>query len=319
MPKVSVVLPTYNGSFFLAEAIESVLAQTWKDFELIIIDDASTDNTATIASQYVDPRIRIIQNPHNLRLVDTLNKGIALAQGPYIARMDQDDISLPKRLEQQVAFMDSHPEVGICGSWIEVFGFRNYIERYPSNSNEIKAKLFVQNQLAHPSVMLRKEHLDAYGLRYDPAFQYVEDYDLWQRASRHFGLCNLPQVLLRYRTSVSSICRTHSAEQQSAIVRMDCRNLAELGLQPTDDQVLVMTALRNEELFLRMNHESRKSAQVFLTSILEANYRRQIYPVKEFEAVIRQCQMRLSGMHGSYHRAIALLKIFKRRYLDTIV
>lgn len=122
MPEISVVLSVYNDAKYVGVAIESVLAQTFTDFELIIIDDASTDESLSIARDFADERIRIVENEENLGLTKSLNKGISLAQGKYIARMDSDDICLPTRFEKQVAYLDAHPDVGVCGGWVELIG-----------------------------------------------------------------------------------------------------------------------------------------------------------------------------------------------------
>jgi len=116
-PTVSVLMPVFNGEQFLRPAMNSILNQTFTDFEFIIVDDGSTDHSREILNSYTDSRVRLICNESNIGLTDSLNRGLEAASGNYIARMDQDDISLPERLAKQVAFMDSHPEVGVCGTW----------------------------------------------------------------------------------------------------------------------------------------------------------------------------------------------------------
>ena len=130
-PLISVILPAYNAERFLEEAIDSILAQTYKNFELIVLNDGSTDRTEEIILSYNDPRIRYIKNESNLKLIKTLNKGIALARGKYIARMDADDISLPTRFEKEIEFMEIHPDIGVCSSKvIHLFSNRKTIFSY---------------------------------------------------------------------------------------------------------------------------------------------------------------------------------------------
>ena len=199
--KVTVLMPVYNTEKYVGEAVESILQQTFSDFEFIIIDDASTDETAERVKDYRDERIVFIQNTDNIGLAASLNKGISVAQGKYIARMDGDDISLPDRLSKQVDFLDSHPEVGVLGSWIELFGRANTVNRYPESDSACKCQLLFGVPFAHPAVVFRKETLLRNKLFYrEELLQYGEDYDMWMRASAFTMFHNLPNVLLKYRT-----------------------------------------------------------------------------------------------------------------------
>ena len=127
-PKVTVLMPVYNGEKYLKEAITSILLQTFDDFEFLIINDGSSDASVDIIQSFRDPRIRLVHNDTNIGLIATLNKGLKLAHGKYVARMDQDDISLPRRLEKQTYFMDNNPDVGVCGTWIKLFMGLDYIK-----------------------------------------------------------------------------------------------------------------------------------------------------------------------------------------------
>src|SRR5437899_2426865 len=200
-PRVSFLMAVYDGEKYLEEAIRSVLNQTFHDFEFIVINDGSTDGTAEIIERYrrADDRIRAYEQRHH-GLVATLNRGLELAQGEYVARMDADDVSFPERLATQVAFMSAHPEVGICGTWVETMGVPSgNVQRYPTDDATIRSWLLFESVLAHPSVVMRRELLAKAGLYYDVACIHAEDYDLWVRAARHTALANIPEVLLRYR------------------------------------------------------------------------------------------------------------------------
>lgn len=217
-PCVSVVMPVYNAEKYLAEAIRSILSQTYRNFEFLIIDDGSTDRSAAIAADFAwqDQRIRLIRQPDNLGLVAVLNWGLDLAQGKYIARMDADDISLPERLEKQIAYMHAHPEIGILGCKIQYIDETNKLSTVPVSFH---SDLFIQwnvlftNPFSHPAVVMRKAIIDQHQLRYDPQAVHVEDYEFWGRFLLVSEGENLPDVLLQYRIHPGSIGSTHSKVQ----------------------------------------------------------------------------------------------------------
>lgn len=209
-PLVSVLLPVYNCAPFLGEAINSVLAQTFGDFELLIIDDGSTDNSANIIRSYVDERIRLISNDRNLGLIASLNKGIDLARGSFIARMDGDDRMHPERLAKQVKAMLADPGIAVLATYVEFINtdgevFGNWdTDRKASTEEAIAAMLPRTNCIAHPSVMIRRCALGA--KRYAADQDGAEDWDLWMRmCSRHLRIAKLPEVLLQYRIHTGSV------------------------------------------------------------------------------------------------------------------
>lgn len=223
IPKVTVLMPVYNGEAHLSEAIESVLNQSFTDFEFLIINDGSTDRSVDIIKTYRDPRIRLVENERNFGLVDTLNRGIDLARGELIARMDCDDVCVPERLSKQVAFMKQHPEVGICGSWIEYFMGKELVMKFPAQHEEIIQAFPSYNPMAHPTVMIRAEILKSRRLYYDSDYRHVEDYELWTRLAAVTCCANLPEVLVRYRIHPEQIGRKHSAEQQETIKKIQSK------------------------------------------------------------------------------------------------
>ncbi|MHA2039282.1 MAG: glycosyltransferase, partial [Promethearchaeota archaeon] len=185
-PKITVLMPVYNNEKFLRESVDSILNQTFKDFEFIIINDGSTDRTKKILNAYKDFRIRVIDNDKNIGITRSLNKGLGLAKGEYIARMDGDDISLPERLERQVKFLENNPKVVLLGNWVEIIdgdGNLRSITRYPTNHCFITWIFLFKTCLAHPTVMYRKkEVLKING--YNSMLSYTQDYDLWVRLSK---------------------------------------------------------------------------------------------------------------------------------------
>lgn len=214
-PTISVLLPVYNGEKYLAEAIESILAQTFTDFELIIINDGSTDDTLVILQRYqaVDKRIRLLSR-ENKGLVATLNEGVALAQGAWLARMDQDDIAMPQRFERQLQFL-MQTGADICGCWVQFFGSSDLrIIKYLQSDAAIKMALLFGSAFAHPTVMMRTALIKR--LHYDGMWENAEDYDLWIRAAQAGWLMtNVPEVLLHYRQHTTQMS-SHAAMQQQA-------------------------------------------------------------------------------------------------------
>jgi glycosyltransferase involved in cell wall biosynthesis len=197
-PLVSVVLPVYNCESYIKQAVESILKQTYTSFELLIIDDASTDKTVSIIKKYNDNRICLIEKPRNSGYTNSLNLGLKMAKGKYIARMDGDDISTWDRFAKQVTFLEVNEDVILCGSWFRVIGTGKVIQ-LPEDGDAIKLHLLRGNCIAHPSVMIRKKTLNDLSLVYDVKREPAEDYDLWTRLALKGKLHNLQEVLLDYR------------------------------------------------------------------------------------------------------------------------
>jgi glycosyltransferase involved in cell wall biosynthesis len=207
-PKITVLMPVYNCELYIREAVDSILNQTFTNFEFLIIDDASTDATVAIIKTYNDPRIQLIEKPKNSGYTNSLNYGLSIAKGEYIARMDGDDISLPERFAKQVAFLDANRDAVLCGALYQIIG-TNKICNHPLTHEEIKVKLISGCYIAHPTVMFRKAVFEKNKLEYDPKMEPAEDYDLWSRLVFLGEVANIGEVLLHYRV--------HS--QQTSIVR----------------------------------------------------------------------------------------------------
>lgn len=216
-PKISVIMPVYNCELYVNEAIDSILNQTEIDFEFLIIDDASSDSTVSLIKSYNDSRIQLIEKPINTGYTNSLNHGLKIAKGKYIARMDGDDISLPKRFAKQVSFLEANQDVIVCGSWFSLIG-SDRIVRVTENHEDIKLAFLKGNCIAHPAVMMRKQSLDAFQVVYDVSKEPAEDYDLWIRLMLKGKLHNLQEVLLDYRTHSEQVTKTHSVEQNNKVV-----------------------------------------------------------------------------------------------------
>lgn len=199
-PLVSVLMPVYNTAPYLREAVDSILAQTLSDFELIILDDCSPDNAQEILDRYSDPRIIRYRGEHNVGLANVLNIGIQMARGKYIARMDSDDVSLPDRLKVQVEYMESHPGIDLCSCAMQLFGTREGLWRRDSDPDKVRISALFFSPVLHASSLWRRDAFESCGLRFDQSTVPAEDYDLWCRALvQGLRLVNLPDALYLYR------------------------------------------------------------------------------------------------------------------------
>ena len=219
-PMVSVIMPIYNTAPYLREAMDSILSQTFTNFELIVLDDCSQDNSEIILSEYSDPRIVRYKGENNLGLANVLNIGIGMAQGKYIARMDSDDISLPDRLQVQVDYMELHPEIDLCSCGMQLFGAKQEVWIRESDPEKVKITAAFFSPVLHASSIWRKEVFESHRLRFRQEMVPSEDYDLWTRALLE-GLClvNIPQVLYHYRI------RNGQISQQPELVKEKSREI----------------------------------------------------------------------------------------------
>lgn len=287
-PKISVIMAVYNTEKYLPSAIESILGQSYDNFEFIIIEDGSTDKSLEIIKSYKDQRIKLVENGKNMGHTYSLNCGLDLACGEYIARMDSDDISLPKRFAKQVKFMDLHREIAVCGTWVKTFGKGvNFTNRYLTDPEDIKANLLFYTSLAHPTVMIRKSVLNKHNLKYAierDRDENTEDYGLWLKLAQLEKLTNIPEVLLLYRMhpdSVSSI-HFHKNRNGSSLARLNQLNL--LGLNPNTEELL---AHNHTKFFGDMDiSKFLNIREVWFEKIITANDRTGIYKKESLEKVI---------------------------------
>lgn len=217
-PAISVVMSVYNAAPFLKECIDSILTQTFEDFELIIVDDGSKDYSVKIIQSYTDTRIQLIKSQHNY--IQSLNKGIGMAKGKYVARMDADDIMFPERLEEEFLFMETHPDIDVCGSSVEVLnGQETNSSHMFVKHNDIAAIMVIRCPFYHPTVMMRMEKIRNFFFNnnecylYDMKYQYGEDYALWVKLLKHnFKFGGISKTLLYYRKSNQQITFIHKKE-----------------------------------------------------------------------------------------------------------
>jgi len=247
-PRVTVLMPVYNAERYLRPAIDSILAQTFGDFEFLIVNDGSSDGSWEIMASYADPRIKLVGNPHNMGLAKTLNRGLRLAAGDLIARQDADDVSCPDRLRRQVEFLDGHPETALVGSQARIInddGRPNGLRfdrccEYKS----IRWDLMFDNSFTHTSVMFRREIVAGELGGYDESFSYCQDYDLWSRIASRHCVMNLPSTLVDYRmhpfSRMSDQLRCVMAEENRRVIRRNTSAVLGEQMLSNDDVDLIV-------------------------------------------------------------------------------
>lgn len=200
MPKITVAMPAHNAAPYINEAVDSILGQTCRDFELLVVDDGSTDDTARRVEACTDARVRLIRLGTNQGRAAARNVALEQARGAYLAWMDADDIAVPRRLEKQAAFLEAHPDVDVCGGWLQYFHQSTALERFPAAPEDVRAATVFGAAVVNGCSLLRLEVLRAHGLRFDPTLERAEDFAFW--ADLLLGArrraANLPEVLLRY-------------------------------------------------------------------------------------------------------------------------
>lgn len=232
-PQVSVLMPAYNVEAYIAQAIESILDQTFSDFEFIVVDDGSADRTPEVVRRYVeiDQRVLFFRSDTNLGVARARNLAMSKARGAYIAVMDADDWAFPYRLQRQVAFMDEHPDVVVSGGTIQVCdtALRPLnLRRYQGTDMEIRRRLFRYSPFAHPTVMYRRAIAHIAG-DYNPALVEADDYDYYFRLGMHGRFANLPDLLLRLRTRRDSVSQANTRRMERLTIYIRFKAAAEYG------------------------------------------------------------------------------------------
>jgi len=305
MPKVTVLLPVYNGEQYLYETIQSILSQSFSNFELLIVDDGSTDASAKIIHSFHDSRIRILVNSKRLRLSGALNRGFDEARGMYIARMDADDISLPLRLQKQVDFLDKHPKIGMCGTSIEIFGkkVKKRVDVYPENTDYINTYALFDCPFCHPSVMMRKTMFNKYELRYDGSYYPTEDYELWSRATVLFPTSNLKDILLQYRVHDASMTGADWSEMDKQATKIIGNLLNKFGVQFTDDELQMHRNIGRGRSCRVKSVDELDRVDIWLHKLISVNNKRNVYDKQALAETISFVWYRLClnntflGMH----------------------
>lgn len=290
VPKVTVLMPVYNTKeSHLRETIASILKQTYKDFEFLIINDASTNNVKEVIESYDDARIVYVENEKNLGISASSNLGVALAKGEYIARQDHDDISKPTRLEKEVKIMDENPEIGVCSSFFEMFPKKKKTI-FPTTDDDIKEFLvLVGSPICHPASMIRKSVLVDNNIIYKDEYRYAEDYALWVDLLNKTKFCNIPKFLFKYRWfgENASITSADIQRKNAFAIRLN----AFLSLLSEYEK-------RDIEIIKQVYAKSKiNSSQLYvLRNVLEVNFSRLKY------------QWQKNVFYKFYHKALSLTK-----------
>ncbi len=269
-PKVTVVMPAYNAETYLRQAIDSILNQTFNDFELLIINDGSTDATFDIINSYNDNKIRLINNEKNIGLVEVRNLGVYESKGKYIAFLDADDIAYPARLSEQVNFLDHNYSFGMIGSSIELIYEKGLspgkVMKYPADSEMIPSLLLFGNYFAQSSLMIRKDILPTAPYREYPG---TEDYDLWIRIANTHKIWNLPLVLVKYRIHTASISLEKADVIEEYVRTIVTNYLASIGVTPSKSELDVHRKIGS--LKFPATHEFLLEAETWLLRLFLAN------------------------------------------------
>jgi len=285
---LSVVMPVYNGERYLKEAIDSVLNQTFRDFELLIINDGSSDRSMDIVVSYTDERIRILDNGQNRGIPYTRNRGLKEARGAYLAWCDCDDLLHPTRFEKQVDFMERHPGFGACGTLLKGFGEGRKGAFKASDDPEIvKATLLFKPSMPNATVMLRMSKVRELGLLYNPELPIAEDYEFVLRCSMHFPVTNLQEVLYWYRASETSIMtKFESLKQESDRIHqiVHSQALNYFGIKPSESELQIHRLITSEELI--EEYASLKSCFEWLKRLETVNQENHVYEEKAFRKVL---------------------------------
>ena len=294
MTMVSVVMPIYNGEKYLSQAIESILAQTYTDFELIIVSEFGTNQASqAIIEQYAkaDNRIVVIENESRLGIAASLNRGLRAAKGEYIARMDGDDISLPQRLEKQVEFMDANQDVAISCTRVSYIGENGkklyYKDNLSEDPDQIKADLLFFCFIHHPSVMFRKSAIFEHDLLYDESYTAAEDHELWCRASRLVRIAAIPEVLLKYRWSRKSSYHTGGSVLDNHSRMILRRSLEDLHIPINEEELSYLQRTTCRESILSYK-SVEKSLNSYYNTISASNREFMIYDAKCLEDTLNK-------------------------------
>ena len=288
-PTISVIMPVYNCASFIEEAVNSILNQTFTDFELIIIDDASTDGTTDILKKVIDPRIKFVFKEVNQGVSSAANDGFRLAKGKYIARMDGDDISVKERFEKQVAVLENNPEIFICGGLFQYLGGTNSIILHKETHHEIITELLISCSICMGASMFRRKELAHYF--YDENKKSGEDYDFWTKVAWLGEMYNIQEVLLLYRVHPNQASIAHKPQQilDDIEIRLYLFKKIKYNTQKYTDELIAKMLLLNQPITI-------KELDLFLKWIKELvllNSKSKVYPQKELENVLKRIKRTL--------------------------
>lgn len=272
IPCISVILPVFNSAGFVGGALESILGQSFKDFEVIVIDDGSTDDSLEVVNSFKDERIIVLRNAKNLGLVESLNKAVEYCKGKYIARMDADDICASDRLKIQYDFMEAHPDVDVAGTYLLTFGAIEQSWQPPTSHEDIHCGMLFSNMIYHPTVIAKSY---VFKEKYDPSFLASEDYELWLRLiNKGYRFANVPEFLLRYRVHENKVGKVFSNFQEKNSYRLAVQNFTKFGIKLNEEDYWLSKALVGG---FDLNLKQLNKLREFLNTLLKENRKQNIY------------------------------------------
>ncbi len=318
-PKVTVFMAVYNREALLCESLDSVLNQTFRDFELLIVDDGSTDRSVEVIESRPDPRIRLVRHQTNQGIPKTRSHGLALARGQYLAILDSDDIAYPRRLERQVGFLEAHPEIAAVGGWakrVKTDGRATSPAVRPTRPREIRARIPFTTCFKNPTMMARTAAMLEFGYR--EQFVICQDIDMWSRMSGKYPLANLPEFMIQYRLGGTS---HQDSELSAAMKKLAATDqLRDLGVSFDDRDIDRHYLLRNPK-----NHEFEADypewCAEWLLRLIEANRVNPCYPEPEFSRAAAERWWRLGLVCASRNAPLApfLRRGALRRHLPGVL
>ncbi len=286
-PTLSIIMPVYNAEAYLREAVESILAQTYTDFELIIVEDGSTDNSRKIIDSFTDSRVKKLYNDGNKGIVFTRNRGMAAARGRYIAPFDADDIAHPEKFAKQIQFLEENPEYGLLGTWAKLIdGKGNTLnEKWKVNAppDRIPAILLFRNYFVQSSVVMRREATPKGG--YETGLDAVEDYRMWTQIASKWKVWNYPEYLINYRIHEQGITKRESdlmPDRDDKVFRIAYKSLE---ITPDEHQYRLLQQIKNDHPIA--NIKTLKEIENFLLLILTRNDQLRVYDNKQLKKVVQ--------------------------------
>ena len=290
-PKISVIMPVYNASRYLHEAIQSILNQTFSDFELIILNDNSTDNSLKIIQDFIknDNRIILINKAQNIGPALLRNEGFEISKGEFIALMDADDIAHPKRFEKQIEVFNNDIELGVCGTWYTMFGedIEDYIFKQNEFHKDIKVKLLYESCIGNPTAMIRKSVL--HNQKYNPEMVPIEDYDLWTRLINNTKFYNIQESLIRYRWHETNVTKTKEENSKKMHQIVFTNQLKEFGVDLNTPNLHLIL----DTIFYRKRYSSEDTYRILENKNFLINQNRII---KKYDFSLFEKQLNLTAI-----------------------
>lgn len=275
---ISVIMTNYNTpEEYLREAIDSILNQTYSNFEFIIVDDCSSDDSLSVIESYHDTRIKVLRNTENIGLTKSLNKALNVAKGEFIARMDSDDISEPRRFQKQVDFLSEHEEVIVCGTWVNFIGDvspdKKSMCRVIPNREIFRIMLLFGNypNIVHPTAMFRHESLKKYSISYDERFIFAQDYCMWVSCSKYGECANVPEILFNYRIHQGAISSNKKKAQEECAIGIIRNQISDMGIEIQDEMMPYHRNMFSERKKYDLN------LKTWIMELIKANEKAKMY------------------------------------------